>query len=129
MSSQSSLVVHWQRIYNSLTGVFKSHAKSSFHTCTHAISVSISSQLSSTSILRNSLKLLLSWPGIFVIELRSGSNRTRRFYCYSSTISRLLLAYFCRVDLFTESLPSNERLFRFSGVMSQYHSIPYSQRH
>jgi hypothetical protein len=33
---------------------------------------------------------------------------------------RLLRGLACSEDVFTESLPGNERLFRFSSVMSQY---------
>jgi hypothetical protein len=42
------------------------------------------------------------------IEPRGGSNRKHR--SYSSTVLRLLLAHSMPGNLFTESLPSNERL-------------------
>jgi hypothetical protein len=88
------------------------------------LSGDISSQSSSTVVSKDSLNYSLSLDRILIIWLRGVSNRKHHFHRYRSKISRLLLIR-CRGNLYTESLPNDERLFwlRCYGFQVSCHSI------
>jgi hypothetical protein len=116
--SQSSLVVSWQRIYNSVT-VTTAHIKHSNHTLT----------FNNSSSLLNHLRLpFQETPSIIPLVGLGSSLYSLGADPTENTVSIVIAQQYldrclfirCRGNLFTESLRSNERLFWLSGVMSQY---------
>jgi hypothetical protein len=103
-SSQSSLVVSWQRIYNSLI-VTKAHIKSSFRRLTSLYSVILLQFSFSYS----------DWLPIHDWTTYIVSRRIRRkhifLYCCEGIFTAPLPSYRsirCRGNMFSDRLPSNE---------------------
>jgi hypothetical protein len=128
--SQSSLVVSWQRIYNSLivttayiksphhSWTYKSHAKSSLHRLTFNLShFRLLSQGTSS--------ILFSRPWILVIQPQVGPNSKHRFHRYSSTIPQFLLACSLPREPVHRVVACNKCLLwlRYSGFQASCHII------
>jgi hypothetical protein len=79
--------------FRSACHLFRFHFFSSIFDCRFSTNPLQSLPNYSTVISRDSLSYSFSWPGILVIQPRSGPNRKHRFHSYSSTILRLLPAY------------------------------------
>jgi hypothetical protein len=105
--SQSSLVVSWQRIYNSLT-VSTAHSKSSLHSLIPFLA--IPSQSSSTAISRDSLIIISAGPGASLYSLGADPTENTVSIVIAQQYPDCCLCICCRKNLFTESLPRNERL-------------------
>jgi hypothetical protein len=124
-----SPVVSWQRIYNSLT-VTTVYIKSSLHRMT------FKSQLNSLPTLPNHLRLpSQETPSIIPSAGLGSSLYTIRADPTENTVSIVIaqqcldccLFIRCCGNLFTESLPSNDRLLwlSYSGFQASYHIIFY----
>jgi hypothetical protein len=120
MSSQSSLVVSWQRIYTSLT-VTTVHIKYSFQSWTSKSTelVAISSQSSSTAVSRDSLNY-----SSYSLGTDQPENIVSIVIAQQYLDCWLLIR--CSGNVSTESLPSNKRLLwlrYYSGFQGRHVKI------
>jgi hypothetical protein len=115
-SSQSSLVVSWQRIYNSLT-VTAAHHEVFFAQPNSFLA--ISSQLFCQLPTPETLSIFLSaaWDPRYIV-----SGRTHRKQCLSTIVSLLGVV---AGNMFTEQLPNNVRLLwlHYSGFQESFHNM------
>jgi hypothetical protein len=140
--SQSSLVVSWQRVYYSLT-VTSNKEWSHFHSLIPFLPLFCNCRLNSipllpikqsgVSKLDSSLNGLVA-PVVFKVTPRHGPRRKERLLLKRSVYravawQRKLLDCYLHVswrgNIFTESLPNNERLYwsRYTGFRASCHSM------